>query len=194
MNKWNSSIPWNKDSSYIIRCLEATFGASKAGNPMITFKYEVAAPESMEVGSETYSIAGTGITTWQVCQTLEGEEGSKVINVEKTKQNADALVKLFGAFSLITPAEVAAYTSTGTLPSAINPENVDTKGFIGKCVYALLYNDQQEQRKSPTAAQLAAGQRVGDVMVHPVTKVPLKTNFPKIGDIYGLAPTSGNAF
>jgi len=173
-NKWNTSIPWNKDTSYVIRCLEANFGPSKAGNPMITFKYEVVAPETMEVAGEQYMIAGTPLQTWQVCKTLE----DGVVNVEKTQKNMENLKKLFTAFGL--PSD------------SINPENVDTSGFIGKVVYALLYNDQTEQRKSPTAEQLKAGQRQGDVLLNPLTKQPLKNNYPKIGEIFGLAPTDSN--
>ena len=161
---------WQKDSNYVLRCLEANFGPSNAGNPMITFKYEVAAPELMEVAGESYNIAGTKLTTWQVCQTMS----DGVVDVEKTAKNSEALKKLYAAFGLPN--------------DNINPENPDTSGFVGKCVYALLYNDQNDQRKTPTAAQLKAGQKQGDILINPVTKQPLKSNYPKIGEIFGLAP------
>jgi hypothetical protein len=59
-------------------------------------------------------------------------------------------------------------------------------------VYALLYPDTQDRRKSPTAEQLAKGQKQGDVMINPITKKPLTQHYPKIGEIFGLAPTDTN--
>jgi hypothetical protein len=174
MAKWNSNIPWQKDSSYILRCLEANFGPSKKENPMITFKYEVVSPETFEVAGVAYEIAGVPMKTYQVCQTLEGG----VVDVEKTTKNKEALVKLYNAFGL---------DSTN-----INPENPDTTGFVGKCVYAMVYNDQQDQRKTPTKAQLDKGIRQGDILLNPITKQPLKSNYPKIGEVFGLAPTDNN--
>jgi hypothetical protein len=167
--KWTSQIPWSVDSNYVLRCIEAAFGPSSAGNPMITFKYEVVSPEEVDIGGTMVNIAGTSIKTWQVCQTLE----DGVVNTEKSEKNLESLKKLYAAYGL--PVD------------NINPENPDTSGFVGKCVFAYLYNDTQDKRKSPTAAQLAAGQKQGDVLINPVTKQPMKNNYPKVGEIFGLA-------
>jgi len=173
MIEYNSSIPWSKDSNYVIRCLAANFAPSKAGNPMLAFEYEVVAPTEMESGSDKVNIAGVKLRTWQVCQTLE----DGVVNEEKSAKNKEALAKLYTAFGITTE---------------LNVENPDSQAFVGKCVYALLYDEETEQRKSPTAEQLKAGQRQGDIMYNPVTKQPLKRHAPKIGEIYGLAPVGGS--
>lgn len=173
-SKYNSNIQWQKDSNYIIRCIECSFGPSAAGNPMITFDYEVASPEFMEVAGEQFEIAGVKIRTWQVCQTLV----DGVVDADKTKKNLEALGKLFDAF------EIDKYL--------LNPENPPIEQFKSKSVCALLYNKEEEQRKSPTAAQLAAGQRQGDVLINPKTKLPLKRNSPAIGEIFCLAPTDAS--
>lgn len=172
--KYNSTVVFPKDSSYIIRCVECTFAPSNAGNPMLTFKYEIVSPDMVEVAGEEFIIAGTQLMNWQVCQTMDGD----TIDVVKSTKNADDLKKLVSAF--------------GGDPTTVDPQNPDTSLFKGKVVYALLYNDEQDQRKSPTAAQLKAGQKQGDVLIHPITKQPLKRNYPKIGEIFGLAPLDSN--
>lgn len=173
-NKYNSTVVFEKDSNYIIRCMEVAFGPSAAGNPMLTFDYEIVSPETIESAGETYEVAGIKMRTWQVCQTMV----DGVVDVEKTSKNLDALKKLYTAF--------------GCPDVVINPENPDITPFKGKCVYALLVNDSQDQRKSPTKTQLDAGQKQGDILLHPITKQPLKFNKPKIGEIFGLAPTEAN--
>ena len=47
MQKWNTSIPWVKKSDYILRCIEEIFAPSSGGNPMVTLKFEVAAPDTV---------------------------------------------------------------------------------------------------------------------------------------------------
>ncbi len=175
VQKWNMDVEWQNDSSYIVRCIEESFAKSSGGNPMITLKFEVAAPETMEVKGETYNIAGVPISYWAVTQVRDGEE----VNTEKSEGCLKRLTALYNAFGLDS--------------SDINVEN-PALGFKGKTVYALITNDQKEKRKSPTAEQLKKGMRFGDVMVNPITKQPLITNYPKISDIFGLAEvTSGTA-
>lgn len=170
--KYNGTVVFPTDSQYIIRCIEEVFGQSAAGNPMITFTYEVVSPEEVEVAGEMFNIAGTKVKTWQVTQTMN----NGVKDGEKSAKNLEALTKLYTAFGLPT--------------DSINPEN-PTLGFKGKSVYAQLTNDQQEQRKSPTSEQLKAGQKQGDIMIHPITKALLMRNSPKIREVYGLAPVGG---
>jgi len=175
--KYNSNVVFPKDSSYIIRCLDVVFAPSNAGNPMLSFEYEIVSPETVEIAGEEYNIAGTKLRTWQVVKTMDGD----VVDTAKTDKNETDTKKLVAAF--------------GGDPETFDLTNPDLSVFKGKSVYALLYNDEQDQRKSPTAAQLKAGQKQGDVLLHPITKQPLKRNYPKIGEIFALAPvTSGTAY
>jgi hypothetical protein len=171
MKKWDMSVAWQPASDFIIRCVEELFAPSNSGNPMITLKFEVASPEEMDVAGEKYNIAGTPISFWQVVQTMDGD----VVDAEKTAENLKRLKALYAAFELPN--------------DNINPEN-PAMGFKGKIVYALLENNQQAKRKSPTAEQLKAGQKQGDIMINPLTKQPLVTNYPKITEIFGLAPVA----
>ena len=167
-------IPWANDSSYIVRCIEESFAPSRGGNPMITLKFEVVAPEEMEVDGVKYNIAGTPISYWNITQNMNGEE----VDTEKTEKSAKRTTQLYNAFGLDS--------------SNINPEN-PALGFKGKTVYALIVNDAKEKRKSPTSEQLAKGQKVGDIMINPVTKKPLLTNYPKITEIFGIAEVTTGA-
>lgn len=165
-------IPWSNDSNYIVRCIEESFAPSRGGNPMITLKFEVVAPEEMEVAGDKFNIVGVPIQYWNITQVMDGES----VDVEKTQNAAKHTKKLYEAFGMDS--------------SNINPEN-PVLGFKGKCVYALLENDPKEKRKSPTAEQLAKGQKQGDVMIHPGTKKPLVTNYPKISKIFCVAEVAG---
>jgi len=174
--KIGTDIAIPQDSSYIIRCIDETFGPSKSsGKPMITLKFEVVSPEEVEVAGEMISIAGAQPTpNYYVTQSIDENGAVDVVKSAEILKRLKAVYKAFG------------------LPDAdINPEN-PALGFKGKTVYALLYPDKQERRKSPTAAQLAAGQKQGDVMINPVTKQPLTSYYIKVGEIFGLATTDGN--
>lgn len=174
--KWSSDIKIPQDSSYIIRCIEESFAPSKSSNnPMITLKFECVSPEEVEVAGEMINIAGVQPSPLYIVTQAMDEDGT--LNVEKSANGAKRLEAMYKAFGLPT--------------SPLNPEN-PTLGFKGKQVYALLYPDTSEKRKSPTAAQLAAGQKQGDVMINPVTKQPLVNHFIKIGEIFGLAPVDAN--
>jgi hypothetical protein len=170
--KWSTEIPWVKDSNYIIRCIEETFGQSKSsGKPMITLKFEVVQPETMEVNGEAVDIAGVsyGLTQYYVTKSID-ENGD--VDMDKTANIKQRLERLYAAFGLDF--------------SSFNSDN-PTLGFKNKTVYAWIENSCVEQRKSPTAAQAAAGQRQGDVLINPVTKKPLLNNQPVIREIFGLA-------
>lgn len=180
MKKWSMNEPWVKKSDYILRCIEESFGPSNSsGNPMITLKFEVAAPDSV-VGDdgEEMSVAGVPITAYFVTKSLNGSE-------KQTAEEASAnclknLQKLYTAFELST--------------DDINVDN-PTLGFKSKCVYALLDNEEKEQRGSPTKADLAKGIKQGAILINPKTKKPLTINYPRIGSpksnavdsIFGLA-------
>lgn len=167
--KWNSKVQFPKDN-YVIRCMDDSFGPSKSsGKPMITLGFEIVSPETITVDGSEYTIAGTELKAYYVTQSVD-EQGN--IDVEKTQNIAARLKKLYEAFGLDF--------------STFNPEN-PTLGFKGKSVHALLYGDVQEQRKAPTAEQIAKGQKQGDVLKNPITGKALVSYYPKIDDIFGLA-------
>ena len=162
-------VAWERQSNYILRCVEEIFGQSSKDSPMITLKFEVVLPEDMEVAGEVYNIAGTPLRYFQVTQSMT----NGVVDVDKTAACKKRLEKLYAAFDLPT--------------DNINPEN-PALGFKGKCVYALLENQVSEKCKSPTKDQLAKGIKQGDVLVNPKTNKPLTSNYPKISEIFGTAP------
>jgi hypothetical protein len=171
--KWTPEIKIPQDSSYIIRCIEESFAPSKSSNnPMITLKFELVSPEEVEVAGELVNVAGVQPSPLYIVTQAMDESGN--IDVEKSANGAKRLKAMYTAFGLPN--------------DNVNPEN-PALGFKGKVVYALLYPDTSERRKSPTAAQLAAGQKQGDIMINPVTKQPLVNHYIKIGEIFGLAPT-----
>lgn len=180
--KWTPEIKIPQDSNYIIRITEESFGPAKSsGNPMITLKAEVVSPEEVEVAGEMYSIAGAQTSPLYFTTQSTNQDG--VVDPEKTENNVKRLKSL--------------YKACGMDDSSINPEN-PALGFVGKTLYCILYPDTQDRRKSPTKAQLDAGQKQGDIMINPVTKQPLTSNYIKVGEIFGLAEVTGvggaNAF
>lgn len=172
--KWSSRIQFMRDN-YILRILEPKFGESKSsGNPMITFDFEIVSPEEMQVGDEMFNVAGVKLTQYFPTQVIENGQ----LDVEKT-QKAAARLQDF-------------YKKCGVSFDGFNPENPDVSSFKGKLIWALLNPDVREQRKSPTSAQLAAGQREGDIIKNPITGEPLLSYYPKIGEVFGLAPADPN--
>lgn len=177
MIKWNTNIPWVKKSDYILRCIEESFGPSNtSGNPMITLKFEVAAPDSVTNNDgEEMSVAGIPIIHYCVTKSLNG-------NAKSTPEEASAhckknVEKLYLGFDMPT--------------DNINVDNPELN-FKGKLVYALVDDDEKDQCATPTKAELAKGIRQGAVLVNPKTKKPLKTHYPKIVEIFGLAELPGN--
>lgn len=176
VEKWSNQIAWVKSSDYIVRCIEETFSESKSsGNPMITLEFEVAAPETMSVGDKEILIAGVkaGLKAYYPVTVLSGDG----IDDQKTANSRERVKTLYRAF--------------GLLDTDINYEN-PTLAFKGKIVYAWLEDDETEQRKSPTKDELAKGIKQGAVMINPVTKKPLVQHYPKIREIFGLAPEDAN--
>lgn len=165
--KWTKKTPFPKDN-FILRCTDEAFGQSSSGNPMITLDFEIISPETVDVGTALVNVSGVQIRKWYVTKNFDGD----TINIDKSAKSAEALKALYKAFGL--DAE------------NINPDN-PVLGFKGKCVHALLYGKQEEQTKSPTSAQLAEGKRKGDVIIDPVTKLPMVQYSPQIDTIYGLA-------
>lgn len=59
--------PHLKNGSYCIRCIAVEKATSKKGNPMLVFKWEIAAPESVQdAEGKTIRITGMQLTDWIV--------------------------------------------------------------------------------------------------------------------------------
>lgn len=173
--KWNMDTPWERKSDYILRCIEETFAPSNGGNPMVTLKFEVAAPEEVEINGEMRVVAGVPITSYNVTKSMKGytdNQGNVVTPEMQTAKKQAQYIKLLNAFEI--PSDNINWDSPPL-------------GFKGKCVYAMLENDATEQRGSPTKADLAKGIKVGPILMNPKTKQPLVKNYPKIVEIYGIA-------
>lgn len=174
--KWSNEVVWQKDSNYIIRCIDEIFAPSKSkGAPMITLAFEIAAPETMEVAGVTYLIAGvsSGLKMYFPMQSLD-DDGN--IDTEKTASCQERYKKFLEECGQSTE---------------FNPEN-PKPWAKGKLFLALLTDNKSEQRKSPTKEQLAKGIRQGDILINPKTKKPLEQHYPQIQQIFGLAPEDTN--
>lgn len=165
---WNSKLGWFNDN-YILNVLSATFGPSAKGSPMITFQFEVMSPQTVTINGEEITVAGAKITHRAVTQSKTANGEVDVIKTEKMAQRLEALYKAFGLDF-----------------SAFNAENADTSGFEGKKVWAFVDHEIVEQRKSPTAEQIA-NKQLGDIAVNPVTGDKLQNFYPGIKEFFGLA-------
>lgn len=162
MDKWNSKIPFPTDN-FKIRCIDEQFGASGNDSPMITLEFEIVAPESMNIGGVEVALQGTKLKHYMV---TKSEDAAKS---ESMKKRLDEFANKFG------------------LPPIEDVEN-PALGFKGKVVWALLKCDVQEKRKSPTAEQLAKGIKQGDVINNPIDGKPLINYWPRVDEVFGLAP------
>jgi len=181
IEKWNASVQFPTNSDYICRVIGADFTPSSKGNPMLVLEFEVVKPEVVDIGEKQFNIAGVTCKSYFTTEvTNQGED-----NVAKTESCRNRLTGEEGLFTVM-----------GIDKSTIDWDNIDTKPFLGKLVYCLMEPDIEERRKNPTPEQIAkakaANKRAeGDVMVNPITGKPLVNYWPKIRQIFGLAPSDG---
>ena len=162
------NMPWPKDN-YIVRIAEAKFGASKrTENPMITLDLEVVSPETVTIGSESVTVAGTPLKMYLV---------TAVNNDEEKTKNWQAKIKAF-------------FTKLKLPADNIDWNNPDLSVLTGINMWVLLAAQANEKRKDPTAEQKAANQ-LGDVLVDPITGVKQVTYYPNVDGgvdgVYGVA-------
>lgn len=169
--KWTNKVQFPRDN-FILRCMDNQFSQSKSsGNPMISLELELVSPAEYEIGAEgTFTIAGIKLTQYFPTQVLNAE--TKEVDTEKTAAAQARIKDLYEKFGLDF--------------SDFNPEN-PVLDFKGRLVWASMYDKVTEQRKSPTAEQLKAGKRQGDVLINPVTKLPMIRHEPAISEILGIA-------
>lgn len=182
--KWNRSIQFPTREDYKCRVLEALFGPSKKGNPMITFKFEIEAPGEVEIAGTNYTIAGQTFQYWLTTgvQVPEGASDDVLTGIAEKNEN----MKRSAEETLV---------AMGLDKESINWDNIDTKPLLGKLNFIDLYAEESEQRRDPTAAQIAEAKAkgvepVGDIKKNPLTGEPLKFYNIKVRKIWGLVPGS----
>jgi len=182
---WNASIQFPSDSCFVNRIISAKFAPSNSGNPMITIESEVVQPETYNVGGQDINIAGVKVKSYYTCKVMEGD----VVNEEKTAQARSRV------FVSANPEQPSLWDKLGLDGSKEDPENPNVKQLEGICFYAQMSSRPDEQRKTPTAEQIALakskGQRaLGDIMKNPVTGKALCKYWPQIDEIFGVAEVS----
>ena len=174
--KWNATVQFPTDSNFINRIVGVTFGPSNSsGNPMITLACEVVQPEEVEIGGVTYNIAGVATKSYYTTQTDDEE-------------------KTFNARKRVTDL----LTLLGLDTTSLNWDNLgpQLEPLKGKLILTMMSSTIQERRKTATAAEIAEAMKqgitdfrnVGAIMKHPVTGKNLINYWPKIDEIFGLAP------
>lgn len=126
------NVPLPKDR-YSARIKSCDFGQSKSsGQNMLTVVGELYMPETVKA--------------------IDGKQYS-IAGSEFTAYYSLQPQALYRLFELMDGCQ---------LKAEIDPENPETKQFVGKCFSGVFGADKREQRKDPTPEQLAAGIKQGD--------------------------------
>lgn len=175
MKKWNAELMFPTDSGYTNRVVGAEFGpSSNSGNPMVTLDTEVVQPAEVEIAGEQVNIAAVK-AKYYIVTSVVNEDGS--LNEEKTAKARERAKEILTNLGYTT----------------INWDNIDVTPLRGKLILTLMESEITERRKNPTSSQIEAAKAKGiraegDVMKHPVSGKPLVQYWPKIREIFGLAP------
>lgn len=166
----------------VLRGIEETFGPSSSGNPMITRKYEVVIPETIQVNGIIKVLAGTKLTQYLPTMNL--------VNGNRDDAKSDkALARLRDENKAVGfPHDVI---------DDENPElHLDAAIKSGQPVYvdARLDSDEYDVTEPPTPEELAQGIRRGKTKVGEDGK-PMKGYRPKLVAILGRAtPVAGQTW
>jgi hypothetical protein len=179
---WNAEIQFPSDSCFKNRIISAKFAPSNSGSPMITLELEVIEPNTYTIGEQEVNIAGVKAKMYFVTKFVDSEG---VVDELKT---ANARSRVFVSNN---PEQPSLYDKLGLDGSAVDPENPNMNDLLGKVVFTQMSSEAVEQRKTPTADEIAkakkAGTRpVGAVMKNPITGKPLIKYWPKIDEIFGV--------
>lgn len=175
--KWNAKIQFPPDSDYIARIAGASFGPSKSsGNPMLTINWEVKTPAEKEVDGEMILLSGVKMDSYYSVKSFDANGKEDLVKTEKAKENVKELFRLLELN-----------------PDEINWDNIDTKPLLGKLCMVLITPDESPMRRNPTASQIEAAKKLGkraegDLMLNPKTKKPIIQYWPKVREVFGLAP------
>jgi len=141
VSQWNSKMPFPKDR-YVIHCLDETFGISKSsGNPMLTREFEIVAPETVQVGDRTISLAGAKITQYRPTK-VKAQNGEGWDTAKSDKRFGELRDEL---------------VNCGFASEEIDDENPPI--FMkGKTFEAIVYAKEERSRKAQTPEQRAKGE------------------------------------
>lgn len=171
-------------SEFVNRIVGASFGPSKnSGNPMITVNTEVVTPAEVEIDGKQVTVAGVKCVNYYVTTVLgtdgvvdEDKTASKRLQLYNPENPGDSLLG-----KLEYPVE------------SINWDNFDTKPLLGKLILTMMEPEVEERRANATSAELAKDKKAkGKIMKNPKTGQTLINYWPKVREIFGLAPDQGN--
>ena len=178
---WNAEIQFPSDSCFKNRIIGAKFAPANSGNPMITLELEVVEPQTYTVGDKEVNIAGVKAKMYFITKVMDGDE----VNEEKTAQCRARV------FVSANPEQPSLWEKLGLDGAAADPENPNMNDLLGKVVFTQMSSEPVEQRKTPTAEEIAKAKKAGTrpqgaVMKHPVTGKALVKYWPKIEEIFAV--------
>lgn len=182
--KWNANMQFPTDSNFVNRITGAEFGPSNSsGNPMITLHTEVVSPQEVEIDGKMVNIAGVKSIQYYVTDVKDDPEKTRSCRDRITNNDEGPNKGL--------------WPKLGLDPATINWDNIDVKPLLGKLILTQMSPDIEPQRKNPTMAQIEAAKKLnkraeGDPQTNPLTGAPLINYWPKIRQIFGLAPNQGD--
>lgn len=171
--KWSAELCIPTDSNYKCRIVKAEFKNSKAsGNPMVEVMWELVEPASVLVGEQEVNIAGV--------------ESRAFYTITRKDPDTDKTITASGKEKLQFFFNQVGVTD-------IDWENPPVQHLLGKCFLTCVECKPDPRRKTPTAAQVEAGKKAnkkpeGDIMINPVTGLPMNNFWPEVKEVFGLSP------
>lgn len=177
MKKWNADVQFPSDNCFTNRIMSIKVAPSNSGNPMLTIETELVSPTVYEIGGEEVDITGVKATSYVTYKVMDGDE----VDSEKTAKAQERTKELL--VNLEVPEGDINWDNLGPVVS----------GLKGKTIMTQMNSRIDEQRKTPTSAQIAEAKKLGkraegDVMFHPKTNKKMVKYWPNIVEIFGLVP------
>ena len=189
---WNANIQFPTDNCFINRITKATFAPANTGNVGITVETEVVTPSTYNIAGEEVNIAGVKARcAFPFMTKLFNEDGS--VDEDRT---ANARARVFVSNNPEQPSLWEVLELDG---SKEDPENPNVKQLEGMLVMVKMSSQEDIQRKTATSEQVAkakaAGKRPeGDIMKNLRTGKAECKYWPRVEEIYGLAPDGGKGY
>jgi hypothetical protein len=182
---WNATIQFPTDTCFENRILKATFAPAKTGNVGISLETEIVRPETYMVGEQEVNIAGVKARPQFPLMTKIFDERGE-LDEEKT---AACRARVFVSTN---PDQPSFWEKLGLDGSKEDPENPNVKQLEGLIIMVQMSSRLDEQRRTPTAEQIAKAKKagikpIGDIMKHPGTGKVLVKYWPQIDEIFGIS-------
>lgn len=186
--KWNKTVLWPTESGYVCRIVGLDFTPSKnTGNPMLKISWETVSlngSQEVQIGSETFNIAGVETDTYHVTTNLKAD---KTIDNDATAKSQKRFKKM------MEDLEFTEDLNWDNLKPQLEPY------LMSKLVFCYMTPDEVERTADPTADELNAGlaqglklkEIKGRVLKNPKTGRILIDYYPKVREVFGLAPQDG---